>query len=299
MIRTILFVCVFSLAASGCGVKLVYNNLDRIARWSVSDYLQMDQTQRAYFDAEVDRLLYWHRTTQLPQYANFLESLESALGDGTDEQEILAIINTMFGWGDAIEARGMPMIIELLLSMNDEQVAALPALLTESNRDFMESEEDASVSEMQKEWQREFVDGFSRIAGKLNREQKDYLTAQSVRYIPQYGLWVEYRQRWQAELLRLLREERDDPAEFGRMFVALNESRKSYYGAELTGVFAHNEALYQEATVYLINNLSVKQQNRFFSRMNSVAEDFRELVAEAPEQEPASGGCLVVCSTGY
>ena len=295
MIRTLLFVCIFTLAASGCGVKLVYNNLDRIARWSVSDYLQMDETQRAYFDAEIDRLLYWHRTTQLPQYANFLESLESVLGDGTDEEEIQAVINTMFDWGDAIEARSMPIVIEMLLSMSDEQVAALPALLTESNRDFMESEDDGSIAEMQEAWQREFVDGFTRFAGKLNREQKEYLTAQSVNYIPQYGLWVEYRQRWQAELVRLLREERNDPVEFGRMFVSLTDSRESYYGAELTGVFTHNETLYQEATVYLINNLNVKQQDRLFSRMNSVAVDFRELAEQAPADEPAAGGCLVAC----
>ncbi len=295
MIKTIVFVCAFTLAASGCGIKLVYNNLDRIARWSVSDYLQMDATQRAYFDAEIDRLLYWHRTTQLSQYANFLESLESVLGDGTNEQEIQAMINTMFGWGEAIESRSLPMVTELLLSMSDEQVAALPALLAESNRDFMEDEEDVPLSEMQAEWQQDFVEGFSRFAGKLNREQKAYLAAQSVRYIPQYGLWVEYRQRWQAELLRLLREERDDPAEFGRMFVSLTASRESYYGAELTGVFAQNEVLYQEATVYLINNMTAKQLDRLFSRMGSIAEDFRELNEQAAEREPASGGCLVVC----
>ena len=57
-----------SLLTSGCGVKLAYNNADRLARWWVSDYIDMTRDQRDYFDASTSEIMFWHRTTQLAIY---------------------------------------------------------------------------------------------------------------------------------------------------------------------------------------------------------------------------------------
>ena len=296
MAGRLVFVVLIAAQLAGCGVKLVYNNMDRFARWNMSDYVDMNDEQRAYFDAEVGRLLYWHRTHQLPEYADLLETLPTTFSDGADLDEILWVSERMFAWYEQIEVRLVPLAVEMMLSLDDEQVADLPRRLERDNEELAEEEAGLSPAELEKRWQREFSDGFSRLVGRLTREQKTYLSQQSVHYISQYALWADYRRRWQKDVLKLIRDGRDDEAAFAQAFGALVDARISgYYGDELTAVFKHNEGQYQEVTVWLLNSLTPRQREKLLVRIGELAESFRELRAEAPAQAPVGPDCLVRC----
>lgn len=282
-----ILVLLFAAQLSGCGVKLVYNNLDRFARWNMSDYVDLNDEQRAYFDAEMDALLYWHRTHHLPEYADLLETLPTTFSDGADLDEIFWISDRMFVWYEQLEARLVPIAVEMMLSLEDAQVAELPRRLERDNEELEEEEADLDPAAIAKRWQREYSDGFKRLVGRLTREQKAYLAAQSVDYIPQYALWADYRRRWQREILKLIAEDRDDPDVFAQKFQALVDARiPVYYGKELTEVFKRNERQYQEVTVWLLNSLTPEQQERLKERLLELAEDFRELRAEAALEAP-------------
>ena len=282
------------ILGSGCSVKFAYNNLDRFARWGVSDYLNMNDEQRRYFDAEFAKLHYWHRTNHLPKYSDLLESLPTTLADGADAEEIRAVENTMLGWAAEMEERGTPMVIEMMRSMTDEQVAQLPKRLEASNREIAKPERDKTLEASQEHWQDDIAEVFAQFAGRLSPEQKKYLASQSVRYLPERVLWAEYRRRWQAELLRLLAQ-RDDPVRFAERYIALARNRKTYYGAELTQIFDHNEALSREVGEWMLNNMTERQRERLFERLFQLATEFRELAAEADDVAPAGDSCLVTC----
>ena len=283
------------LSASGCSIKMLYNNADRFARWAVNDYIQMDDAQEAYFTAEVDAIHYWHRTEELPLYADYLDSLPSTLDREVDEDDVQEVFDTFYSWWEVFEAKTLPFVTEMMLSLSDEQVARLPERLEEDNAKFAEDEFDKPLDEVQEEWKKQYVDTMTRFSGRLTREQKAYLNAQSVRYVPQFELWAEYRERWQADLMDLLRNKRRDPEAFTEAFVAISRNREAYYGEELTAVFDTNEQLAREVTAWLINNLTEKQRERFYERIGEMADDFRELAAELPDEIPEGGGCLVTC----
>jgi hypothetical protein len=283
------------LLAGGCSVKMLYNNADRFARWAANDYIQMDDAQEAYFTSEVSAIHYWHRTSELPRYADYLDTLPAQIDDGVDEAEVQGIFDTFYGWWDVLLDRSLPMVTELLMSLSDEQVARLPERLEKDNREFSEDELDTPVDEIQEDWAREYADTMSRFSGRLTRAQKDYLAAQSVRYVPQFALWADYRQRWQQDLLRLLKNDRREPKVFRERFLALTEHREAYYGAELTAIFDANEALVREVTVWVLNHLTDEQRQRFGERVGDLADTFRELAAEVPDTVPAGGGCLATC----
>lgn len=281
---------------AGCGVKLMYNNLDRFARWGISDYVDLTDAQRDYFDAEVAKLLYWHRTQHLPQYADLIETLALNVGEGTDMSDIERISDWMFLWYEEIEVRLVPIAVEVMLSLDDEQVAELPRRLERDNERLEEDEAGLSQLELQRRWQREYRDGFERLVGKLNSAQQAYLARQSLDYIPQYSLWADYRRRWQADVLQLIRTELDDPEAFEASFRLLVAARiPVYYGAELTEVFKRNERQYQEVTVWLLNNLTEKQREKLETRLLELASTFRELNAEADDRAPDTSVCLVRC----
>jgi hypothetical protein len=279
--------------SSGCSIKLMYNNLDRFARWGVNDYIKMDDAQEAYFDQELEAILYWHRSEELPRYASYLESLE--LGKDTDEEAVQGMMDTMFSWWEAFEVKSMPMMIEMMLSLSDEQVEKLPTRLAKDNKSFSEDEHERPLEEIQEEWWRGYSDTMSRFSGRFTKAQKQYLADQSVRYIPQFEMWADYRQRWQGELMRLLHEERGDPEVFVAAFATLMDERESYYGEELQAVFDENEQLAREVTAWLIRDFNDKQRGRFKTRLAEMAETFRELSEDLPDEVPSSGGCLVRC----
>ena len=283
------------VSASGCSIKMMYNNADRFARWAVNDYIQMDDAQEAYFTAEVDAIHYWHRTNELPLYADYIDSLPSTFDKEVTESDVQEMFDTFYSWWEVFEAKTLPFVTEMMLSLTDEQVARLPERLEKDNEEFAEDEFDRSLDEVQADWKKQYSDTMSRFSGRLTREQKAYLDAQSVRYVPQFELWAEYRQRWQADLMDLLRNKREDPDAFTDAFIAISENRESYYGEELTAVFEVNEQLAREVTAWLINNLTDRQRERFYERIGEVADTFRELAEEAPEEIPPGGGCLVTC----
>ena len=292
----LLIVCSMVLFGSGCSIKLMYNNADRIARWAVNDYIQMDDAQEAYFDAELDALLYWHRVEELPRYSGFLGSLpREREDDSVTEAEVQNMMDTLYSWWEVLEAKARPMFTEMLLSLSDEQVAKLPLRLDKDNKEFSEDEHDRSLEEIQEDWLKGYADTMGRFTGRLTKEQRAYLATQSVRYVPQFDLWADYRHRWQADLLRLLNEQRDDPEAFASAFDKLSDSREDYYGKELAAVFDANEVLAREVTTWLLNNLLDKQHERFNTRIDELAVTFRELSEDLPDEVPEGGGCLVRC----
>ncbi len=279
----------------GCSIKMLYNNADRFARWAANDYIRMNDDQEAYFTSEVRAIHYWHRTQELPRYADFLETLPGKVDAGMKEEDAREIFDTLYGWWDAVERKAMPMVTELLLSLSDEQVARLPERLEKDNRELSEDEAGKPLAEIQKGWTKQVADVMSRFTGRLSKPQKDYLAAQSVRYIPQFELWAEYRQRWQADLLRLLHEQRGDPQAFADAFAKIAQDREAYYGEELAAVFDANEALAAEVVAWMLSHLTDRQRERFAERTGELATAFRELAAQLPDEVPRGGGCLATC----
>jgi hypothetical protein len=287
---------ILALGLSGCSVKLAYNNLDRLARWSVSDYLTLDPRQRAYFDAAVAEVWVWHRSDHLPRYADFLEALGPGLEDGSSESAMVDLVNVVLGWAEEIEARAVPVAAELLASLSDQQVADLAVNLEARNIEIAEPEQDVPLAEAQVLWQEEISDRFENFSGRLNSLQQAYLAQQAERYQPERVLWAEYRRRWQQDLLALLRH-RQDVAGFQRGFGELAANRELYYGPELEAVFANNEALVREASVWLLNSLTDAQKARFRDRLDGLALDLRDLATDRRRGKVSDAElpCLVGC----
>ena len=293
MIPRLLALLVVLLLGSGCSVQFAYNNLDRLVRWGVNDYVNLNEAQRALFKEEFARLHYWHRTEHLPVYADFFEALPTTLSDGVDAQELLALENTMMGWAKEIVEQGVPLAVAIMQTMTEEQVARLPARLEESNREIEKSELGKSVETSQARWREEVEDIFGRFAGRLTPIQQEYLVAQSVRYIPERVLWAEYRRRWQRDLMKLL-EARSEPA-FAARFAELAANREAYYGTELTAIFDNNENLGRETAAWLLNHMAERQTVRMYTRFVELAGDFRELADDAPNWLPPDQPCEISC----
>ena len=281
------FICVLGLivCTSACSVKFAYNNVDRLVRWQMSDYLDLNSDQRKLLDTQIEGLMSWHRREHLPEYAILMESLATQWSDGVSEAQIQSLFEQMFIWGDDIQEQGMPAAIVMMQSLTDEQVAALPERLEKSNQDIAKDELDVALTEVQDAWAEDFADGLERFTGRLLKTQREYLSRRATAYQPERVLWAEYRRRFQADLMKLLMK-RNEP-EFDAEFRRLAAARESYYGEEFTRVSDENIALSREVASYVLSNLTEKQSGRLKDALLDLAQDFQELAAKAESADAA------------
>ncbi|NJN52463.1 MAG: hypothetical protein HC809_12600 [Gammaproteobacteria bacterium] len=289
-------VLIAALLCAGCGVKTAYNNLDRLIIWSANDFVDFDKAQSAYLRDELEVLLHWHRTTQLPLYAVGLRKLERDVRNGMDIEALLAVEGMVRSWGEALTQASMPLSAELLYSLSDAQIIELAVGFEESNAEFLEPYEGLDVEARREVWAEEFVDGIKLLAGRLSKDQVRLVDGYRDRYRPDDAAWLDYRRRWQAAVIAALRE-RQSYERFELAFRDIAGQRERWYGDEYRTLFEHNEAMYRDLTVELIGSLDAKQVSRFSDRLLSIAEDFEQLAGDASAVAPMPA-CLVTCSDG-
>ena len=284
--KKIALVVVASLLMSGCSIKMAYNNMDRLIRWGVSDYVDLNRAQKDTLNREIRKFQYWHRVNHLPEYAAYMEVLATTMTDTVSVAQMQGIFDQVTSWADEVEEEVTPLIIEMMASLTDEQVAKLPEKLEQSNVEIAESELESDLETAQADWAKELEESMKQFIGRLTPEQKSYIARRSSGYLPERVLWAEYRRRFQADLLGLL-DQRDDRESFASSYRALVDARESYYGEELTKRFDHNQQLGFEVSAHVLSDLTDKQSEKFVRELTELGEDFAELAEEA---EPPSVG---------
>ena len=266
-----------AMLVGGCSVKFAYNNADRLLRWQVSEYIDLDREQKAVLSARLDKFMTWHRRTQLPEYADQMYLWSQQLTDQVTPEQIAGIFEQMLQWGERMEDRGLPIAAEIMAGLSDDQVAELGPRLELSNAQIAEPEFGLSEEEAQQSWAREFEDAMERFTGRLDIRQRDYIQRKAAGYQPERVLWAEYRRRWQADLLSLLDQRHND--QFAAAFSELSRAREDYYGEKYTRVSEENIELSREVAAYVLSNLSQRQSDRLQDSLTKLGDDFAELAA--------------------
>ncbi len=292
-LRALIAVVLLVACTTGCGVKVAYNNLDRFVRWSADDYLKMDPAQDAYFRAELQSVLYWHRTTQLPAYARAIRHLDTELADGASVEELTAFSDDVEAWWRKILEASLPLSTQLLYSATDAQLDQFATQYDKDVKKYVKPYEKLTPAARQERWARDFRDYFEWFVGRVNAEQKQLIAAQSSRFVPDDRSWADYRARYGAALLALVRERRTY-VEFARAFRDMTFNRERWYGDEYAAALASNRILYRDLTIALLDSLTPVQRRALSKSLQDMAQDFDELATEAAPTAPPSA-CLIAC----
>jgi len=168
------------LALAGCstGLKLAYQNLDRLALWTLGDYVSLDKTQKAAFRREFGSLQAWHRSTQLPLYSADLRSLATAFEQDPAPREALErAMSQIEAHGDRLWQQAQPATVSLLASLRDEQIDEFSKRTRERIDDEESDRADEKPAKRRKRWLREQRENLERWTGRLNDRQKALLEA--------------------------------------------------------------------------------------------------------------------------
>ena len=275
------------LVSSGCGLKFAYNNADRLVQWWVSDYIDLEDPQRAYLRAAVRDFMYWHRTTQLAAYRTELLAFSEQLSGPIETAEFVALLERLDGFSDPIALRAAPIAAQVLLSLSPEQLQGFQEALRKSNQEYL----DEAERDLEKRWKEQAKDYawlFRRLTGRLSNDQLQLIANSHRSLVPFEAPLVAYREVWQGEILRLLAAETPNPQALVQMMI----DSESLYPESFNAMIDQNEAVYTALTVQLLNGLSDVQRKRFRNELIDLAQLCQELI-DAAGDPPTPAGLLV------
>jgi hypothetical protein len=272
----ILIILILTALVAGCGVRLAYNNMDwLIMRW-IDRQVTLEPEQDLAFRQALEHRLEWHCASELPDYVQFLRALEDDIHRNDISVDRLMIHGEQLrDLGERLMVGLQPAVIELMASLNDEQIAEILEGIDERNEKLREQAFETSPEQLRKDRVDSMNRTLRRVFGRVNHHQNQRLHQWAVELEPTEELALSQRLAWRERLARAF-SYRDDPETFNTLMSALLEPANDW-SDEYQARMEFNRERTLEAMVdihYMANDQQLRQVR---SRLNSLANSFNRL----------------------
>ncbi|WP_199611674.1 DUF6279 family lipoprotein [Flocculibacter collagenilyticus] len=261
---------------AGCSVSFTYKYLDWLILWRVDDYITFNSQQDVLFETELDQLIQWHKSTEIPRYITFLDKLSRYLNAdaGVNEEQVSSIIHDLRdAWLRLSEAGYLP-LSKLALSLSPQQIKALTASIED---DINEAESEiGTVEEQQDEFYDNSIEFLSDWIGNLTTEQKALLIAWSEQKAPTRLRHLTYKKAWLAHLKYTLMRRENQPI-FSKEFKRLITELDTFKTAEYLAIREQNRALWVRYIVQLSKSLTPQQKKRATKKLDELRTELKQI----------------------
>lgn len=270
-----------ALLVAGCStMKFAYEQAPRLAYWWIDPYVDFDDDQERRAKQDISRWFAWHRTSQLPHYAQALSRAQREAAQDATPAQACQWWQQVQQWRDTAFEQAVPMAVNLALSIKPEQIEHLQQHYTKTNKKFRNDYLQDDPKVRQREAVKRVVERAERVYGRLDDTQRHWI-AQKVAASPfDAQLWSQERQRRQRDIVQTLRtlqagnatREQADEAVRGiyhRVVASPNEAYRAY-AEKLT---AYN----CEFVAQLHNRTTPEQRQVAAERLQGWETDFRAL----------------------
>jgi len=276
VLRALLAVLVVSVSASGCTVKLAYNFLDWGLYWELKDYVKFNRDQRLLVKDEISQLIDWHRSDELPQYADQLEKLSIGLESGMAVEQLEESYNNLRDSWQRIVIKTLPAAADIISNLNDQQINDFFEMLIEKEVDDAKDIESGTSTQTVEDREAYVSEKIVNVIGKLNKEQKALIAqwAQSMEPTKEFSLVqaIQWRTRMQAAVA-----ERHDEQQLEQNLTVLFANPDQLRSASYRRVIEKNKRLVMQLLFNLNQTLTNQQRSKLVKKLNGFIDDFRDL----------------------
>ncbi|MFZ9298619.1 MAG: DUF6279 family lipoprotein [Hylemonella sp.] len=275
---------VLTFALTGCSaIRLAYNQSPLMIHWWLDDYADFDDEQSKLLRSQLNALQAWHRSQELPHYANLLAQVQQLASGPVSHPQICQVYEQFRPRLQRLSeeaASGLAVTAPLL---KPEQFSAIVKQFDKTNRKWRKEWLDITrpeLIELRLRKTREQLEGFY---GPLSEQQISVLRQlkSASEYDPRLA-WTERLQR-QDELLQVLRQQSkgknpdlvvaDIKAHLRRQFIDPNTPYRTQSELRL------REGCRSIAAVH--NTASSEQRQHLLHKLQDYQSDFRALMAQA------------------
>jgi hypothetical protein len=269
------------LLVSGCSSKFAYKNLDWLAHWYIDDYILLTEEQRVVVDQKIAIWLAWHQQEELPRY---LADLNKLTADINNRQLSFAKLeahqDVIKQHWVRMKAKLVPDLVLMAPLLDSHQVTYLFEKLDKRNVEEREEiDEKLALSPKQQEDAavKKYKKNLTRWLGDLTSEQKTLVGDMYSQLQDNDALWLDYRQRYQAELKAVF-EQPDRSDSFSEKLFELMMEPDVFRSDELNEMNAKNAVNFKKVLL-AINNIATEQQREnLITEINRYALDAEALI---------------------
>lgn len=265
----VLSVCLLS----GCGVRFVYNQLDWLIPWYLDDYMELEGDQEALFDEKLEHYLAWHRSQQLPLYADFLNKIADEAESGLTRQDVNEVQVRSEEFAQVLVNKMKPDLLALFATASDEQVNQLFKKLAKDNVRFHKEYVDVDEQKQRRQWQSEVERYVERWTGGLNDQQLQLIADWSKDFELMGTDLEQSRLAWQAEFKRILslRKDRDG---YEKAFLSLLDNPQFGQSDAMKARLDRNGEKLVDLYLAVDKTLTEKQRRKAVAKLRDYANDF-------------------------
>jgi|TARA_B110000902_G_scaffold267056_1_gene357889 hypothetical protein len=274
--RTLLAVLAISIFASGCTIKLAYNFLDWGLYWQMEDYVKFNRDQSSLVKDELSKLVDWHRSDELPKYADQLEKLSNGLENGLTVEQLDDTYNSLsIGW-QRIVIKTLPAATDIMSKLTDQQVNDFFEILIEEEQDDARDIERDTEEKLSEERAEYLSKKISDLIGKLNDEQKTLIVQWAPRIQPTAQLSLDHTIQWRIKMQSTM-VERQNKQQLEETLLVLFANPDQLWSDEYRRAIEKNQHLVMQLIFDINQTLTDKQRRKLVRKLNSFIEDLRDL----------------------
>ncbi|WP_078084508.1 DUF6279 family lipoprotein [Microbulbifer mangrovi] len=262
------------LLVGGCSsVRLVYGHLDWWMDRNINKYLDLDGAQEDLLSLRVDEFHRWHRQTQLPRYADYLETLAGNVDDpDTTPAKLIEIEKQVDTFWHSSVVMLSDLLLPLVVQMDDKQIDQLAENVREEREESLKKWE-KSKRKREKQFRKEA----ERWLGDLTSEQDAMIDHQldTTRFDPKRR--DTQRQKWADAFISTLRSK---PQGYEKQLRALLIDPQSLWSEDYRQMQDQLRAQARNLGAEILKSATPQQRAHLKSTLLDYASDFRILAAQ-------------------
>ena len=275
-LRALLAVLVISVSTSGCTTKLAYDFLDWGLYWELKDYVKFTRDQRLLVKDEISQLIDWHRSEELPQYADQLEKLSKELKSGITVGQLEEFSNNLRDSWQRIVIKTLPAAVDIISNLTDEQVNDFLKMLIEKEGDDAKKIEKGTHVRTVKKREAYVSKKIVDVIGKLNEDQKSLIAQWALSMKPTNELSLAQAIQWRTRMQTVLAERHNEQQMEDNLMV-LFANPEQLRSASYRRVIEKNKRLIMQLLFDLNRTLTKQQRSKLVKKLQSYINDFRDL----------------------
>ncbi len=251
----------------------------------LSRQVSLDERQSQQMRGALREFFAWHRSRELPRYADFLERLSREVRAPLTAQQIDSARLVVEGFVRDATIKSAPEAARWLGSFNSVQLDEFFDNLGDEDGE-LRKEYCGDPADVVRRREREVIKSLEKWTGRLTREQRDLVRARLSTIEPTGCAWVEARIRSRMELRTLIERERTSP-DFATQIARFLSQPEERWAPQYRAAYERNRTVVIAMLAELHALLDPEQRARVAEKLEGYARDFRELAAAAA-QAPAA-----------
>ena len=266
-------------------IKLAYNNAPEFAYWWLDGYVDFQSDQSLRAREELNKLLVWHRSEELPKIAELLRKIQPLAAADLAPAQVCSLFEESRGRYEAVTQQSETAAVWLVMNLQPQQMAHIESKFSKINDQWRKDWLQLTAAERFEKRVKSNTERAEEFYGKL--EDKQIAALRGALEASQFDavLNMAERQRRQQDLLQTLRKASGNapgnakPAA-SEVLAQLRAYRDRVSHSPNAAYEAYSAKLTKESCVSfsaLHNSANAEQRKRAVGRIAAYERDAREL----------------------